>query len=198
MPISVRLPDDSVREFPDGATGTDLAMSISPRLLDAAFAIRVDGRLQDLGAALPDGVKVAVITSKDPDSLAVVRHSTAHLLAQAVQRLFPSVKVGIGPVIEDGFYYDFLVEKFFTPEDLETIEAEMRRISAEGVPVVREVLEREEAIRRFEAMGEPFKVELVSELPAGETISGDPRSNVSSPRARATTSSTSRGTPPRT
>ena len=172
MPISVRLPDDSVREMPDGATGTDLAKGISPRLLDAAFAIRVDGKLQDLGAALRDGVKVSVVTSKDPESLNLVRHSTAHLLAQAVQRIFPNVKVGIGPVIEDGFYYDFLVEKFFTPEDLEAIEAEMRKISAEGIPVVREELERDDAIRRFETMGEPFKVELVSELPAGETITG--------------------------
>jgi len=172
MPISVRLPDDSVRELPDGATGTDLAKGISPRLLDAAFAIRVDGALKDLGAPLANGTQVAVVTSKDPDSLQVVRHSTAHLLAQAVQRLFPNVKVGIGPVIEDGFYYDFLVEKFFTPEDLEAIEAEMRRISAEDVPVVREVLGREDALQRFEAMGEPFKVELVSELPAGETITG--------------------------
>jgi threonyl-tRNA synthetase len=172
MPISVRLPDDSVREMPDGATGTDLAKGISERLLDAAFAIRVDGKLQDLNSRLKDGSQVAVVTSKDPDAVAVVRHSTAHLLAQAVQRLFPEVKVGIGPVIEDGFYYDFLVEKFFTPEDLEAIEAEMKKISAEDVPVVREILARDEALKRFEAMGEPFKVELVSELPEGEVISG--------------------------
>ena len=172
MPISVRLPDDSVRELPDGATGTDLAKGISERLLDAAFAIRVDGKLQDLNSRLKDGSQVAVVTSKDPDAVAVVRHSTAHLLAQAVQRLFPEVKVGIGPVIEDGFYYDFLVDKFFTPEDLEAIEAEMKKISAEDVPVVREILARDEALKRFEAMGEPFKVELVSELPEGEVISG--------------------------
>ncbi len=172
MPISVRLPDDSVREMPDGATGTDLAKGISPRLLDAAFAIRVDGKLQDLGSALQDGTKVAVVTSKDLESLDVVRHSTAHLLAQAVQRLFPKVKVGIGPIIEDGFYYDFLVEKFFTPEDLGAIEAEMRKISEENVPLIREVLTRDQALQRFESMGEPFKVELVSELPAGETITG--------------------------
>ena len=172
MSISVRLPDDSVREMPDGATGTDLAKGISERLLDAAFAIRVDGKLQDLNSRLKDGSQVAVVTSKDPDAVAVVRHSTAHMLAQAVQRLFPQVKVGIGPVIEDGFYYDFLVEKFFTPEDLEAIEAEMKKISAEDVPVVREILARDEALKRFESMGEPFKVELVSELPEGEVISG--------------------------
>jgi threonyl-tRNA synthetase len=158
--------------MPDGATGTDLALSISPRLLDAAFAIRVDDRLQDMSAPLKDGSKVAVITSKDAASLEVVRHSAAHLLAQAVQRLFPSVKVGIGPVIEDGFYYDFLVEKFFTPEDLEAIEAEMRKITNESIPVIREELERDEALRRFKAMGEPFKVELVSELPEAVAISG--------------------------
>lgn len=172
MSIRVQLPDDSVREMPDGATGTDLALSISPRLLDAAFAIRVDDRLQDMSAPLKDGSKVAVITSKDAASLEVVRHSAAHLLAQAVQRLFPSVKVGIGPVIEDGFYYDFLVEKFFTPEDLEAIEAEMRKITNESIPVIREELERDEALRRFKAMGEPFKVELVSELPEAVAISG--------------------------
>lgn len=172
MSISVRLPDDSVRELPDGATGTDLARGISPRLLDAAFAIRVDGKLMDLGSPLPNGGKVAVVTSKDPDSVEVVRHSTAHLLAQAVQRLFPTVKVGIGPVIEDGFYYDFLVEKFFTPEDLEAIEMEMRKIAQEAIPVVREEMPREVALRQFAEMNEPFKVELVSELPDGVTISG--------------------------
>ena len=89
MPISVRLPDDAVRELPDGATGADLALSIGPRLLDAALAIRVDGAVHDLKAPLPDHAKVAIVTAKDPDALAIVRHSTAHLLAQAVQRLFP-------------------------------------------------------------------------------------------------------------
>jgi threonyl-tRNA synthetase len=172
MPISVRLPDDSVRELPDGSTGADLALSIGPRLLEAALAVRVDGKVRDLKAPLPDQAKVAIVTGKDPAALEVIRHSTAHLLAQAVQRLFPGVRVGIGPVIEDGFYYDFQVEKFFTPEDLAAIEAEMRKISAEAIPVVREEMPREAAIERFQAMGEHMKVELVSAIPAGETISG--------------------------
>jgi threonyl-tRNA synthetase len=172
MSISVSLPDDSIRALPDGATGADLAAGIGPRLLEAAVAIKVDGKIQDLKNPLPDGAKVAIVTSKDPDSLEVIRHSAAHLLAQAVQRLFPAAKVGIGPVIEDGFYYDFLVEKFFTPEDLEAIEAEMRRISESAIPVVREEMERDAAVQRFEGMGEYLKVELVSAIPSGETISG--------------------------
>ncbi len=172
MPISVRLPDDSVRELRDGATGADLAQGIGPRLLEASLAIKVDGHLQDLNAPLPDGVKVALVTSKDPNSLEILRHSTSHLLAQAVKRLFPEAKAGIGPVIEDGFYYDFQVEKFFTPEDLVAIEDEMRKVSQEAHAVVREDLGRDEAIARFQAMGEPLKVELVSDIPADEKISG--------------------------
>jgi len=172
MPISIRLPDDSVRELPDGATGADLALSIGPRLLEAALAVRVDGKVRDLKAPLPDQARVAVVTGKDPAALEIIRHSTAHLLAQAVQRLYPDARVGIGPVIEDGFYYDFKVEKFFTPEDLATIEAEMHKISGEAVPVEREEMPREAAIARFEAMGEAMKVELVSAIPAGEIISG--------------------------
>jgi threonyl-tRNA synthetase len=172
MSISVRLPDDSLRQLTDGATGTDLAASIGPRLLEAALAIKVDGELRDLGSPLPDGSQVAIVTSKDPDSLDVVRHSTAHLLAQAVKRLFPAAKVGIGPVIEDGFYYDFQVERFFTPEDLTAIELEMRRIVDENVAVRREELERDAALARFQAQGEPFKVELVGSIPPGAVISG--------------------------
>jgi threonyl-tRNA synthetase len=172
MPISVHLPDDSVRELPDGATGADLALSIGPRLLEAALAVRVDGVVRDLKAPLPDQAKVAVVTGKDPAALEIVRHSTAHLLAQAVQRLFPGVRVGIGPVIEDGFYYDFQVEKFFTPEDLAAIEGEMHKISGEAIPVTREELDRDDALARFQAMGENMKVELVSGIPAGQTISG--------------------------
>ena len=172
MTISVRLPDDSVRELPDGATGADLAGSIGPRLLEAALAVRVDGQVRDLKAPLPDQARVAIITGKDKDALEIIRHSTAHLTAQAVQRLFPNAKVGIGPVVEDGFYYDFQVEKFFTPEDLAAIEDEMRKIVAEGVPVVREELKRDDALARFEGMGEHMKVELVSSIPASETISG--------------------------
>lgn len=172
MSVSVRLPDDSVRQLPDGATGADLALAIGPRLAEAALAVRVDGKVQDLKRALVEGSQVAILTAKDADALDLVRHSTAHLLAQAVQRLFPQARVGIGPVIEDGFYYDFQVEKFFTPEDLEAIEAEMRRLAGEALPVVREELDRDAAVARFQAMGEALKVELVSDIPSGETITG--------------------------
>lgn len=172
MSISVRLPDDSLRPMPEGATGADLALGIGARLLDAALAIRVDGHLSDLKTPLVDGAKVEIVTTKDPESLDLIRHSTAHLLAQAVKRLYPQARVGIGPTIEDGFYYDFLVPTPFTPEDLPAIEAEMRKIVAEGVDVVHEVLGRDEAIARFEAMAEPLKVEIVSSIPEGERISG--------------------------
>lgn len=172
MPMSVRLPDNSIRELATGATGADLAGAIGPRLLEAALAVRMDGQLQDLTVPLREGAQVAVVTSKDPDALGILRHSTAHLLAQAVKRLFPAAKVGIGPVIEDGFYYDFLVESFFTPEDLVAIEAEMRRLAEAAAPVLREELSRDEARARFEAMGEPLKVELVEAIPEGQVLSG--------------------------
>jgi len=173
MPISVRLPDDSLRQLPDGATGTTLAEAIGPRLAEAALAIRVDGGgLVDLGTPLTDGSKVAIVTNKDADSLELIRHSAAHLLAQAVKRLHPDARVGIGPVIEDGFYYDFQVEKPFTPEDLIAIEVEMRRIVESAVPVRREELSRDEAVARFQALGEHLKVEIVSDIPASATITG--------------------------
>ena len=172
MAIAVRLPDDSLRQLPEGATGADLAAGIGPRLLEAALAIKQDGALTDLKAPLRDGARIEILTAKSEESLELIRHSTAHLLAHAVKRLFPNAKVGIGPVIEDGFYYDFQVEKPFTPEDLPLIEAEMRKIVSEGLEVVREDLDRDEAIARFNEMGEPLKVEIVSGIPTGERISG--------------------------
>ncbi len=173
MSIAVRLPDDSIRELPEGATGTTLAESIGPRLAEAALGIRVNGgKIVDLATPLNEGDQVAIVTSKDPDSLEVIRHSTAHLMAQAAKRVFPEARVGIGPVIEDGFYYDFWIEKPFTPEDLLAIEAEMRHITEEALPVIREELSRDDAVTRFEQMGEPLKVELVSSIPSGDTITG--------------------------
>ena len=172
MSIEVRLPDDSLRQLPEGATGADLAGGIGARLLEAALAVKVDGRLMDLKAPLVNGAKVEIVTNKSAESLELVRHSTAHLLAHAVKRLYPNARVGIGPVIEDGFYYDFWVDKPFTPEDLPVIEAEMHKVSAEGIEVVREDLDRDAAVARFQAMGEPLKVEVVSGIPAGDIISG--------------------------
>jgi len=172
MSIEVRLPDDSLRQLPEGATGADLAGGIGARLLEAALAIKVDGHLVDLKAPLVNGAKVEIVTNKAPESLELIRHSTAHLLAHAVKRLYPGAKVGIGPVIEDGFYYDFWVEKPFTPEDLPVIEAEMAKIVGEGIEVVREDLGRDAAVARFTEMGEPLKVEVVSGIPSGDIISG--------------------------
>jgi len=172
MSIEIRLPDDSLRQLAEGATGADLAGAIGARLLEAALAIKVDGHLADLKAPLPDGAKVEILTSKAPESLELIRHSTAHLLAHAVKRLYPGARVGIGPVIEDGFFYDFWVDKPFTPEDLPVIEAEMRKIVAEGIEVVREDLDRDAAVARFQAMGELLKVEIVASIPAGDLIGG--------------------------
>ena len=172
MSIEVRLPDDSLRQLAEGATGADLAGGIGARLLEAALAIKVDGRLVDLKAPLADGVKVEIVTSKSPDSLELVRHSTAHLLADAVKRLYPHARVGIGPTIEDGFYYDFWMDKPFTPEDLPVIEAEMRKIVAEDVPVIREDLGRDAAVARFTELDEPLKVEIVATIPQGDIVSG--------------------------
>ena len=173
MPITVRLPDDSLRQLPEGATGATLAESIGPRLAEAALGIRVNGgKIVDLATPLKEGEQVAIVTNKDPESLELIRHSAAHLMAQAAKRVFPAARVGIGPVIEDGFYYDFWIEKPFTPEDLLAIEAEMRHITEEALPVVREELSRDNAVTRFEQLGEPLKVELVSSIPAGDTITG--------------------------
>jgi threonyl-tRNA synthetase len=172
MSIAVRLPDDSVRQLPDGATGTQLAESIGPRLAEAALAVRVDGKARDLKAPLVDGEKIAIITGKDAEGLDLLRHSTAHLLAHAVKRLHPTAKVGIGPVIEDGFYYDFQVEKPFTAEDLPSIEAEMQKIVAEGIEVTREEMPRDAAAARFRSEGEHLKAEIVEGIPQGQIISG--------------------------
>ncbi len=173
MPITVRLPDDSIRELPDGATGMTLAESIGPRLAEAALGIRVNGgRIVDLVTPLNEGEQVAIVTNKDPESLELIRHSAAHLMAQAAKRVFPNARVGIGPVIEDGFYYDFWIEKPFTPEDLLAIEEEMRHITEEALPVAREELTRDDAVTRFEQMGEPLKIDLISSIPIGDTITG--------------------------
>lgn len=172
MPISIVLPDQSTKSLPDGATGEVLAESIGPRLLQAALAIKADGQLLDLKTPLRDGMKVEIVTNKQPESLELIRHSTAHLLAHAVKRLFPEAQVGIGPVIADGFYYDFKVERPFTSDDLVLIEKEMKKIVQEDISVTREILSRDKAIERFESMGEHFKVQIINDIPSSESISG--------------------------
>ena len=168
--MHVVLPDDSRLELPDGATGVDAARAIGPRLAEQAVLVRADGSVRDLRAPLSDGERIQILTTSDatdPDALAVLRHSSAHLLAEAVRRLYPGVKIAIGPPIENGFYYDFEFPDAISDADLPRIEEEIRREIAEGREWSREAITRDEAHARFEAEHEPYKVELV------DTAQGD-------------------------
>jgi threonyl-tRNA synthetase len=168
--MKILLPDDSELELPAGATGLDAARAIGPKLAEQAVLVRVDGRVQDLRQPLGDGEKIELLTTRDredPDALAVLRHSSAHLLAEAVRRLYPGVKIAIGPPIENGFYYDFDFPEPIREEDLERIEEEIRRELQEGRIWTRKAISRKEAHRRFEAADEQYKVELV------DTAEGD-------------------------
>jgi threonyl-tRNA synthetase len=168
--ITVTLPDGASRTLQVGATVYDLAASIGAGLAKAAIAGRINGELVDLYAPLPDGASVAIITEKSPEALEIIRHSTSHLMAQAVQALFPNVKVTIGPAIESGFYYDFDVDAPFTPEDLNRIEAKMKELAQAALKIERQVLSKAEAIKMFAEMGETYKVELIEGLDV-ETVS---------------------------
>jgi threonyl-tRNA synthetase len=168
--ITVRLPDGSELDAPRGVSLREIAERIGPRLAKAAYAAAIDGRVVDLSHRLDSDSQVRILTERDPETLGVYRHSTAHLMAQAVQRLWPDTRVTIGPVIEDGFFYDFEREEPFTPEDFPAIEAEMDRIVMEDHPIEREEIGREDAIALFRELGEPYKVEIIEDLPAGETL----------------------------
>src|SRR5436189_3875072 len=162
--MKVVLPDNSELELPDGATGLDAARAIGRRLAGQALLVRSTGSVQDVRLPLRDGMPIQFLTTRDtrdPDALAVLRHSSAHLLAEAVRRLHPGVKVAIGPPIENGFYYDFEFPEQIGEGDLEAIEEEVRREIAEGRTWEREEISREEARERFLAAGEPYKVELL-------------------------------------
>ncbi len=169
--VTITLPDGSQRQFDNAVTVADVAGDIGPGLLKAALAGKVNGKLVDTSYLIETDAQLAIITERDEDGLEVIRHSTAHLLAMATQAVFPEAQVTIGPVIEDGFYYDFAFERPFTPEDLEKIEAKMEEYSATDYPVERLVMSREDAIKQFDEMGEKYKVEIIQELPAGEEIS---------------------------
>ncbi len=166
--VRLTLPDQSVREMPEGTTGRAVAQSIGPGLAKAALAARVNGELRDLDRPIEADANFAILTDRDPDALAMLRHSAAHIMATAVRELFPSAAIGFGPAIEDGFYYDFQVERPFTPEDLEKIEARMADVAARDFPFVREVVDRAEANRRFK--DDPLKLERIAELGPDETI----------------------------
>ncbi|GFO53973.1 threonine--tRNA ligase [Geomonas sp. Red276] len=164
--ITVKLPDGSERILKEGASIYDLAASIGTGLAKAAIAGKIDGHLVDLNAKLKDGVTAEIVTEKSPEALEIIRHSTSHLMAQAVKALFPQAKVTIGPAIETGFYYDFDLDRPFTPEDLEKIEAKMRELAKANLKIERQELSSVDAIALFKKMGEDYKVELIEDLGA--------------------------------
>ena len=170
MPV-ITLPDSSKREFDQPLSVFDLASDIGPGLAKATLAGRVNGELVDTSFVIESDSSLSIITERDSAGVEILRHSTAHLLAQAVQQLFPGTQVTIGPTVEDGFYYDFATGHNFTPEDLERIEKRMEEIVGDDLPVQRIVCSREHAVELFRNMGEQFKVQIIEELPPEEEIS---------------------------
>ena len=167
MQLDITLPDGSVKQVPAGTTPLDIARSISPRLADAALVAKVDGDLYDLSRPLEANAQLQILTAKDPETLYVYRHSTAHLLAAAVLDLFPGTQLGIGPPIDNGFYYDFLREESFTPDDLEKLEKRMHELQAQDLKFERVLTNKEEGLAKYRKSGEGMKVELIEER-AGE------------------------------
>jgi threonyl-tRNA synthetase len=167
----ITLPDGSVRRFDGAVTGAEIAAAIGPGLARAALAMRVDGKPADLSRRIAEDASVVFITRRDPEALEMIRHDAAHVLAEAVQSLYPGTQVTIGPPIENGFYYDFARNEPFRPEDFPAIEARMREIVARNAGFVREEWDRETAIAFFEQRGERYKAELIRDLPESETIS---------------------------
>ena len=168
---NIKLPDGSVRSFDRPVTISDIAASIGPGLAKAALAGRVDGKLVDTAHRIDADAEVAIVTDKDPDGLEVIRHSSAHLLAHAVKDLFPDAQVTIGPVVEDGFYYDFSYKRPFTPEDLAAIEKRMAEIAKHDIKVERTVMPRDDAVKFYRDMGEAYKAEIIASIPEREEIS---------------------------
>ena len=169
--MNITLPDGSVRRFGHAVTGAELAADIGPGLAKAAIAVRVDGEIRDLARRIDRDAAVEIVTRKSDEALELIRHDAAHVMAEAVQQLYPGTQVTIGPAIENGFYYDFARDAPFTTDDLEKIEARMREIVGRDETFAREELDREAAIRLFEGLGEDYKAQIVRDLPAGEAIS---------------------------
>jgi threonyl-tRNA synthetase len=169
--VAITLPDGSVRRYDKPVTGAELAADIGPGLAKAALAVKVGGAMKDLGVLLEQDAAVSIITGKSPEALELLRHDAAHVMAEAVQELYPGTQVTIGPAIENGFYYDFARNEPFTPDDLPKIEAKMREIVERNEPIVREVWDRDEAIKYFESIGEQYKAQLIRDLPTSEPIS---------------------------
>ena len=169
--IEVTLPDGSKREFNSPVTVGDVAAAIGAGLARAALAGKVNGKLVDLSHPITENSTVSIVTDKDPEGLEIIRHSTSHLMAQAVKELYPQAQITIGPVIENGFYYDFSLPKHLTNEDLPLIEKKMDEIVKRDLPIVREEMDRDEAVKYFNSIGEHYKAEIIGSIPAGETIS---------------------------
>lgn len=169
--LTMTLPDGNTKQVTIGATGRDVAATIGARLAEAALAIKINGKMQDIALPITEDAKIEIITIKSPEALELIRHDAAHVMAEAVQSLFPNTQVTIGPAIDDGFYYDFHREQPFTVDDFAAIEKKMAEIVAAKKPFVREVWPREEAIAFFKKKGETFKVELIEDLPGSEPIS---------------------------
>jgi len=167
----ITLPDGSQRSFDRAVTVAEIAASIGAGLARAALAGKVDGRLVDTSFRIERDAALSIVTDRDAEGLEVLRHSTAHLLAQAVKQLFPEAQVTIGPVIEDGFYYDFAYARAFTPEDLAAIETRMRELAQADLAVTRREMSRDAAVEFFRGQGEHYKAEIIAGIPAGETIS---------------------------
>ncbi|MES9888672.1 MAG: threonine--tRNA ligase, partial [Candidatus Sedimenticola sp. 6PFRAG1] len=170
MPV-ITLPDGSQRSFDNPVSVYDVAASIGPGLAKASLAGRVDGNLVDTSHVMDSDAELAIITDRDEDGLEIIRHSTAHLLAQAVKQLFPSAQVTIGPTVDDGFYYDFSYERPFTPEDLKAIEEKMKELVKADLQVTRSVMSRDDAVKFFSDMGEAYKAEIIESIPANEDLS---------------------------
>jgi len=168
---NIRLPDGSVKSFPAAVTVAEVAQAIGPGLAKAALAGKVDGKLVDLSFRIDSDADVAIVTPSTPEGLDIIRHSTSHLMAQAVQELYPGAQVTIGPVIENGFYYDFSYKRPFTPEDLNLIEKKMSEIVKADLPIHRKVMARDEAVKFFESIGEKYKAEIIAAIPEREQIS---------------------------
>ncbi|MFN7222344.1 MAG: TGS domain-containing protein, partial [Burkholderiales bacterium] len=169
--VSITLPDKSVRQFPGPISVAEVASSIAVSLGKAALAGKVDGKLVDTSYVIDRDAQLAIVTDRDPEGLEVIRHSTAHLLAYAVKELFPDAQVTIGPVIENGFYYDFSYKRPFTPEDLAAIEKKMAELAKKDEKVTRTVLPRDEAVAYFKGIGEAYKAEIIESIPQGEDVS---------------------------
>ena len=169
--VAITLPDGSVRRYDKPVTGADVAADIGPGLAKAALAVKVNGEMKDLLLPLTEDVNLAIVTKKDPDALALLRHDAAHVLAEAVQELFPGTQVTIGPAIENGFYYDFARDQPFTLDDLPKIEAKMKEIVDRDEPIRREVWDRNDAVAHFKSIGEHYKAELIGGFPEHEPIS---------------------------